>query len=89
MFIAFLFLLFYLAIQSFHNTVRIRKITSALGSLSKAIAAAGHVPENEQAEISAAWDKAKTSINEATAVGGIALIGILIFLIAIWRQGHL
>lgn len=88
MFIGLLFIIFYLALQSFHNTIRIKKILSALGSLSKAIAAAGNIPEKDQTEINAIWDKAKSSINEAAAVMGIMLVAILIFLIALGRQGH-
>jgi len=88
MFIALLFVIYYIALQSFHNTLRIRKITSALGSLSKAIAAAGNVPEKDQAEINAVWEKAKNSINEASAIMAITLVAICIFLIALGRQGH-
>lgn len=88
MFVGFLFVVFYIALQTFHNTIRIRNITSALASLSKAIAASGNVPVKNMDEVNAQWDKAKTRMNEATAVMGVMMVAIIIFLLALGRQGH-
>ena len=88
MFVSFLILIFYLAMQNLHNTLRIRKITSALKSLSKAIGASAHLPDDQMAAINAEWDKACTKMNEAAAVHAMALIAIFMLLFAIWRQGH-